>query len=99
MSLAYSSIVLNYGLACVMAGPYLASESFSFRLSFSDGFLNCINCNELEVPYLDVFSLLVKSPVWLKEAKADDGAHPTDGYAEFAALVQNWEAWLDWFTP
>lgn len=59
-----------------------------------------IICNELDVPYLDVFSSLVKSSIWLTEAKANDGAHPkADGYAEFAALVQNWESWLNWFTP
>lgn len=57
-----------------------------------------IVCDELEVPYLDVFSSLVKSPIWLEEAKANDGAHPrATGYAEFAAIVQNWEDWLNWF--
>ncbi|MEH2406859.1 hypothetical protein [Nostoc sp.] len=57
-------------------------------------------CDQLDVPYLDVFSSLVKSPIWLAEAKANDGAHPkADGYAEFAAIVQNWEGWLNWFTP
>ncbi|BCL36587.1 GDSL-type esterase/lipase family protein [Nostoc sp. MS1] len=55
-------------------------------------------CQEIGVPYLDVFSSLVNSPVWLTEAKANDGAHPkANGYAEFAALVQNWEGWLNWF--
>lgn len=57
-------------------------------------------CNELDVPYLDVFSLLVKSPLWLTEAKANDGAHPSSaGYAEFAAIVQSWSGWLNWFMP
>lgn len=56
--------------------------------------------HELNVPYLDVFSSLLKSPIWITEAKANDGAHPkADGYAEFAALVQNWKGWLSWFTP
>ena len=57
-------------------------------------------CNELDVPYLDVFSILVKSPIWLTEAKANDGAHPrAAGYAEFAAIVQSWSGWLNWFMP
>ncbi|MEH2287964.1 GDSL-type esterase/lipase family protein [Nostoc sp.] len=56
-------------------------------------------CDQLDVPYLDVFSSLVKSPIWLAEAKANDGAHPkAAGYTEFAAIVQNWEGWLNWFT-
>ena len=55
-------------------------------------------CNELEVPYLDVFSILVKSQVWLTETKANDGAHPrAAGYTEFADIVQRWESWLNWF--
>lgn len=54
-------------------------------------------CSELEVPYLDIFPILLKSPVWLTEAKANDGAHPkASGYAEFAAIVNNWEGWLNW---
>ncbi|MEH2374988.1 GDSL-type esterase/lipase family protein [Nostoc sp.] len=57
-------------------------------------------CSELDVPYLNVFPSLLKSPIWLTEAKVNDGAHPkADGYAEFAAIVQNWEGWLNWFTP
>jgi lysophospholipase L1-like esterase len=57
-------------------------------------------CDQIGVSYLNVFSYLVKSPIWLTEAKANDGAHPkADGYAEFAAIVQNWEGWLNWFTP
>ncbi|NMG09856.1 GDSL-type esterase/lipase family protein [Brasilonema sp. UFV-L1] len=56
-------------------------------------------CHELDIPYLDIFSTLVKSSVWLAEAKANDGAHPrAAGYAEFAAIVQNWDGWLNWFT-
>jgi len=56
-------------------------------------------CAQLEVPYLDVFASLVNSSVWLTEAKTNDGAHPrTAGYAEFAEIVQRWDAWLDWFS-
>ncbi|MHC5854461.1 GDSL-type esterase/lipase family protein [Nostoc sp.] len=55
-------------------------------------------CDELNVPYLDVFSKLVNSPIWLTEAKANDGAHPrAAGYAEFAEIVQCWDGWLNWF--
>ena len=76
-------------------------------------------CSEINVPYLDVFSKLKKSNIWLNEAQAaesggvfregvspshpqlfkrNDGAHPrTAGYKEFAEIVQNWEAWLNWF--
>ena len=57
-------------------------------------------CNELNVPDLDVFSILSKSNIWIDEAKNHDGAHPrVAGYMEFAEIVQNWEAWLNWFPP
>lgn len=41
----------------------------------------------------------IRSSVWLAEAKANDESHPrAAGYAEFAAIVQNWDGWLSWFT-
>ncbi|MBW4634797.1 MAG: lipase [Iphinoe sp. HA4291-MV1] len=55
-------------------------------------------CDELDIPYLDIFPILEKSNIWLDEARANDGAHPkAAGYAEFAEIVQNWNAWLNWF--
>jgi lysophospholipase L1-like esterase len=55
-------------------------------------------CNELNVPYLDVFPILEKSNIWINEAKANDGVHPkAGGYAEFAQIIENWDAWLNWF--
>ncbi len=57
-------------------------------------------CHELDVPYLDVFSMLEKSNIWMDEARANDGSHPkAAGYAVFAEIVQSWEAWLNWFLP
>ncbi len=55
-------------------------------------------CDELNVPYLDVFSILEKSDIWIDEVRTNDGAHPkAAGYAEFAQIVENWDAWLNWF--
>jgi lysophospholipase L1-like esterase len=55
-------------------------------------------CNELNIPYLDVFSILEKSNIWINEARANDGVHPqAGGYTEFAQIVENWDAWLTWF--
>lgn len=55
-------------------------------------------CHELSVPYLDVFSWLENSTVWIDEVRNNDGAHPkAAGYAEFAQIVENWDAWLNWF--
>ncbi len=55
-------------------------------------------CSELDIPYLDVFPVLLKSEIWIDEIKNYDGAHPrTAGYAELAKIVQNCEPWLNWF--
>ncbi|WP_096608222.1 GDSL-type esterase/lipase family protein [Calothrix sp. NIES-2100] len=55
-------------------------------------------CQELNIPYLNVFPILEKSAIWLEEARNYDGAHPrAAGYAEFAQIVDSWDAWLNWF--
>jgi lysophospholipase L1-like esterase len=55
-------------------------------------------CKELNVPYLDVFPILGKSNIWINEARANDGVHPqAGGYTEFARIVENWDAWFNWF--
>ncbi|MEA5553971.1 GDSL-type esterase/lipase family protein [Anabaena cylindrica UHCC 0172] len=56
-------------------------------------------CQELNIPYLDVFSKLINSHIWLEESKNNDGTHPkSGGYKEFAKIVDNWDAWLNWFS-
>ncbi|MBE9228712.1 lipase [Phormidium sp. LEGE 05292] len=56
-----------------------------------------IICEQLNVPYLDVFTPLQKSEFWLKEVAANDSYHPNAaGYSAYANLVQNWDAWQGW---
>lgn len=56
-------------------------------------------CQELNIPYLDVLTPLSRSPIWMQEVVAGDGAHPdAGGYTELAEQVQNWSAWKNWFT-
>nr|WP_313940896.1 MULTISPECIES: GDSL-type esterase/lipase family protein [Calothrix] len=55
-------------------------------------------CQELNIPYLNIFQYLQKSTIWREEARNYDGAHPRAcGYEEFAQLVDRWEAWKNWF--
>jgi len=55
-------------------------------------------CDEIDVPYLDIFTFLQASTVWTNQTMANDGAHPrAAGYAHLAQLVQNWQPWLSWF--
>ncbi|MCX7594926.1 MAG: GDSL-type esterase/lipase family protein [Fischerella sp.] len=57
-------------------------------------------CKRLDVPYLDVFRILANSTIWMDEVRTYDGAHPrTAGYTKFAEIVQNWQAWKNWFPP
>lgn len=54
-------------------------------------------CHELDVPYLDVFTSLQSSSVWMSEVTATDGAHPgAAGYSELAQLVKRWSCWQSW---
>lgn len=56
-------------------------------------------CASVGVPFLDVFTPLRKSAIWMDEVHAGDGAHPSAaGYAEFARIVlrsSSWREWLD----
>jgi len=54
-------------------------------------------CAELNIPYLDIFSPLQHSTIWVKEVAENDGAHPRNsGYAELARLVETWSEWKSW---
>jgi lysophospholipase L1-like esterase len=55
-------------------------------------------CQELGIPYLDVFTPLSQSATWIEEVRSGDGAHPdAEGYSELAHIIQNWSAWQNWF--
>ena len=55
-------------------------------------------CQKLAIPYLDVFTPLLNSPVWMTEVETGDGSHPdAAGYEELAQIVQSWSAWSNWF--
>ncbi len=51
---------------------------------------------KLGVPYLDIFTPLSKSALWMEEVDGHDKHHPDGGgYTLLAALVLEWEPW--WF--
>jgi lysophospholipase L1-like esterase len=55
-------------------------------------------CQELKIPYLDVFTPLLSSTTWMAEVTVGDGSHPNfAGYEELFQLVQNWPHWSNWF--
>lgn len=56
------------------------------------------HCFEMNVPYLDIFSVLRDNTNWMKDLKESDGVHPgATGYDIIASLVLQWEPWQDFF--
>lgn len=52
---------------------------------------------ELEIPYLDLFTPLAASAAWAEALAGGDGVHPpAAGYAEIADRVRAWPAWRAW---
>ena len=53
-------------------------------------------CARDAVPYVPVHAALAGNPVWRREVREGDGAHPsTGGYEVLAGLVEPaWSAWL-----
>jgi len=53
-------------------------------------------CRDLSVPFLDIFEAL-QSSAWVREAAANDGAHPgRAGYQAVADLIDRWPPWRAW---
>lgn len=79
----------------VMIGPPpVADDAQNLRIAALSRQFGEI-CGELRVPYLPVFDALsAKDSIWLRQAAANDGAHPrAEAYAAFAQLVQDWPQW------
>ncbi|MFN6567729.1 GDSL-type esterase/lipase family protein [Dendronalium sp. ChiSLP03b] len=88
-----------YPVLMVGPAPYAEQEDSQRNKRTSDLSKQfALVCEDLDIPYLDVLPILEKSNIWIDEARANDGAHPkAGGYAEFARIVENWDAWLNWF--
>lgn len=51
---------------------------------------------QVYVPYLPVFDVLLADTVWMSQVQGNDGGHPTaEGYDTLAKLVIAWPSW--WF--
>lgn len=54
-------------------------------------------CADLQIPYLDVYTPLLASPLWMEQVTQGDGAHPqAAGYALLAQQIQAESGWQDW---
>jgi lysophospholipase L1-like esterase len=88
----------SYSVLMVSPPPVADQEQNQRIADLSKQF--SLTCKSLNVPYLDVFSKLEKSNIWMDDVKSNDSFHPkAAGYQEFAEIVQKWDAWLNWFPP
>jgi acyl-CoA thioesterase-1 len=56
-------------------------------------------CATLDVPYLDVRAGGVDWPLWWRQAKEGDGAHPgAESYAGYAQTFAAWTPWRTWLS-
>lgn len=100
-SLNYARQILNlakhhYPVLMISPAPILDAAQNQRTIDLSQQLAQL--CNEISIPYLDVFTPLSVSTIWIQEVEAGDGAHPDiGGYSEYAQLVQNWSAWMEWF--
>ncbi|MGH8504799.1 MAG: GDSL-type esterase/lipase family protein [Stenotrophobium sp.] len=85
----------DYNIAMV-GPPPVADDELNLRIDVLSRQFGEI-CKELRVPYLPVFDALnAKNSIWIRQAAANDGAHPrAQAYAALAQLVQDWPQW--WF--
>jgi len=91
------SAVKHYYPVLMVSPPPIANDEQNTRIQVLSEHFNAV-FQELDIPYLNVFTSLLNSPVWMAEVKAGDGAHPNAaGYTELALLVQNWYVWSNWF--
>ena len=82
----------------MVSPPPIANDEQNTRIQVLSEHFDAV-CQELDIPYLNVFTSLLNSPVWMAEVKAVDGAHPNAaGYAELALLVQNCYVWSNWLS-
>jgi lysophospholipase L1-like esterase len=76
--------------------PYLCEPEQALRLRALSGGLFLL-CDELGVPFVEVFEALARSAPWCADVAAHDGMHPrAEGYEILAALVLASPAWQTW---
>ncbi len=78
----------------LMVGPPpIADPDHSMRIAALSYQLAHL-CHTLAIPFLDIFTPLQQSQVWMQEVEQYDGAHPAAaGYGVFAQWVNDWPAW------
>jgi acyl-CoA thioesterase I len=54
-------------------------------------------CDDVSVPFLSVWPVLVDNRIWREEARQGDGVHPNrGGYLAMHNAILSWQPWRDW---
>ncbi len=80
----------------IMVGPPpVLDEATSLRIRKLSMSLND-SCRDIGVRYIDIYTPLVESPIYLKDIAKGDGYHPSStGYSEIARVINETGFW--WF--
>ncbi|MDN5853704.1 MAG: GDSL-type esterase/lipase family protein [Actinomycetia bacterium] len=81
--------------ALVVGPPPVADQAHNLRTATLAEHLRAVAAKE-NTPYVATLSVLARSPVWMAQVNAGDGAHPAaEGYTALADLLwPRWAAWL-----
>jgi lysophospholipase L1-like esterase len=80
----------------VVGPPYLQDPEQAQRLRALSSALSLL-CQELGIPFLEVFEALGRSVPWCADVAGHDGMHPrARGYEALAQLVLDSPAWQAW---
>ena len=96
--------VLWIGPAPVDANKQPFQTSPEMRYTFNNGYASLLSdayagiADDLDIPYLDLFTPLASSADWETHFEGLDGVHPVaTGYAVMAARIAAWSEWRKWF--
>lgn len=100
-SVANTRLILSMAVqrypVLMISPPPIADRSQNLRTAQLSTQLSAL-CDQLAVPYLDVFTPLQQSDCWRHEVEIGDGAHPAAaGYATLASMIEEWADWKAWF--
>jgi acyl-CoA thioesterase I len=78
------------------ASPSVVREVRDARIAATSAAYAELACS-IDVPFLDLFTLLSSDPRWRKSLADGDSLHPTaSGYALMVDLIGKWPAWRKW---
>jgi lysophospholipase L1-like esterase len=91
-----SMATLQYRVLMISPPPIIDPQQNIRTAVLCEDFL--IICQQLKIPFLNIFTPLSQSLEWWEALEAGDGVHPgVEGYAEITDLIQEWTVWTSWF--